>query len=50
MRQIQTDEESDFEEHPELVKMRVCVTRFSREFRAFVRFDVYKVIIVIKSM
>ena len=33
------DEESDFEEHPELAN-RACVTRSGRVVRAFVRFDI----------
>ena len=32
------DEESDFEEHPEVVN-RACVTRSGRAVRAFVRLD-----------
>ncbi|RMX55777.1 hypothetical protein pdam_00024424 [Pocillopora damicornis] len=32
------DEESDFEEHPEVVN-RACVTRFGRALRAFVLLD-----------
>ena len=35
------DEESDFEEHSELVN-RACVTRSGRAVRAFVRLDIWR--------